>query len=203
MNLPLFKFGYFNDEVSLIVAFIIGIAFGFVLERGGFGSGRMLAAQFYFTDMRVFKVMFTAITFAMIGIFYLSWMGFLDLSLVYISDTYVLPQALGGLILGVGFVIGGYCPGTSGVAIATGKIDAFFYGAGGFFGIFIFGEVFPWIEEFFNSTYMGRIILPELFGIDYGIILFAVILMAIAGFAGADWGEKFMANKKTAKAKEA
>ena len=59
MTAPFFKFGYFNDEVSLIIAFVIGIAFGFVLERGGFGSARMLAAQFYFTDMRVFKVMFT------------------------------------------------------------------------------------------------------------------------------------------------
>ncbi|MCK5087001.1 MAG: sulfurtransferase, partial [Melioribacteraceae bacterium] len=67
MIAPFYKFGYFNDEVSLIVAFIIGISFGFVLERGGFGSGRMLAAQFYFTDMRVFKVMFTAIVVAMIG----------------------------------------------------------------------------------------------------------------------------------------
>lgn len=202
MNLPLFKFGYFNDEVSLIVAFVIGIAFGFVLERGGFGSARMLAAQFYFTDMRVFKVMFTAITFAMIGVFYLSWLGYLDLSLIYYSDTYLLPQALGGLILGIGFVIGGYCPGTSGVGIATGKIDAMFYGVGGLVGIFIFGEIFPWIEDFFNSTHMGKINLPDFLGLDYGIVLFIVILMAIAGFTGADWGEKFMAKKKASQVKE-
>ncbi len=202
MNLPLFKFGYFNDEVSLIVAFVIGIAFGFVLERGGFGSGRMLAAQFYFTDMRVFKVMFTAITTAIIGLFYLSWVGFLDLDLVYISDTYILPQAVGGFILGIGFVIGGYCPGTSGVAIATGKVDAIFYGLGGFFGIFLFGEVFPYIEDFFNSTYMGRITLPEYFNISYGVVVLLVILMAIAGFTGADWGEKVMAKKKSVQTEE-
>lgn len=196
MTAPFFKFGYFNDEVSLIVAFVIGIFFGFVLERGGFGSGRMLAAQFYFTDMRVFKVMFTAIVTAMFGLFYLTWIGYLDLSLVYMSDTYLVPQVVGGLILGVGFVIGGYCPGTSGVAIATGRIDAILYALGGFFGIFVFGELFPWIEEFFVSTHMGNVNIPTLLGIDYGIVLLLVLLMAIAGFTGAEWAEKIMANKK-------
>ncbi len=196
MTSPFYKFGYFNDEVSLIVAFILGLAFGFLFERGGFGSGRMLAAQFYFTDMRVFKVMFTAITTAMIGLFYLSWIGFLDLSLVYFGETFLLPQVVGGLILGIGFVIGGYCPGTSSVAISTGKIDAIVYALGGLFGIFVFGEMFPYITDFFYSTPMGQITLPELFGIDHGIILLAVILLAIAGFTGADWGEKLMASKK-------
>lgn len=195
MTAPFFKFGFFNDEVSLIVAFIIGIAFGFVLERGGFGSARMLTAQFYLTDMRVFKVMFTAITTAMIGIFYLAWIGFLDISLVYSGTTYLVPQIVGGLVLGIGFVIGGYCPGTSGVAIATGKIDGVFYALGGFFGIFFFGELYPYLEKFVNSTNMGRINLPELLGINYGIVLLIVIIMAIAGFTGAEWIENYMAKK--------
>ena len=199
MTSPFYKFGYFNDEVSLIVAFVLGLAFGFLFERGGFGSGRMLAAQFYFTDMRVFKVMFTAITTAMIGLFYLSWIGFLDLSLVYFGETFLLPQVVGGLILGVGFVVGGYCPGTSSVAISTGKIDAIVYAFGGLFGIFVFGEAFPYITDFFYSTPMGQITLPELFGIDHGIILLAVIILAIAGFTAADWGEKLMASKKEGK----
>lgn len=199
MTAPFYKFGFFNDEVSLIVAFVIGIFFGFVLERGGFGSGRMLAAQFYFTDMRVFKVMFTAIVTAMIGLFYLTWIGFLDLQLVYMSNTYLVPQIVGGLILGVGFVVGGYCPGTSGVAIATGRIDAIIYALGGLFGIFVFGEMFPWIEDFFNSTNMGIINIPTLFGIDYGIIVLVVILLAIAGFTAAEWGEKKMAMKRGGK----
>ena len=196
MIAPFFKFGYFNDEVSLIVAFIIGIGFGFFLERGGFGSGRLLAAQFYFTDMRVFKVMFTAIVTAMIGVFYLSWIGWLDISLIYYGNTYLLAQSLGGLILGIGFVIGGYCPGTSAVSISTGRVDGIFYGLGGFFGIFIFGEAYPMISGFVNSTDMGMINLPQLLDINYGFVLFAVILMAIGGFTAAEWGEKYMAKKR-------
>jgi uncharacterized membrane protein YedE/YeeE len=142
MNAPFFKFGYFNTDVSLIIAFIIGIGFGFALERGGFGSARILAAQFYFSNMRVLKVMFTAIVTAMLGVYYLSVIGFLDLSLIYISETYILPQVIGGLILGIGFVIGGYCPGTSVVSFATGKLDGLVYILGVMFGIFVFGEIF-------------------------------------------------------------
>jgi hypothetical protein len=198
MTAPFFKFGYFNDEVSLIIAFIIGIGFGFFLERGGFGSARLLAAQFYFTDMRVFKVMFTAIVTAMIGMFYLSWIGFVDLSLVYYGTTYLAADILGGLILGIGFVIGGYCPGTSAVSISTGRVDGIFYALGGFFGIFVFGEAYPVLENFVNSYSMGLINIPQWLGINYGIVLFFVILLAIGGFTLAEWGEKFMAKKKAA-----
>jgi len=197
MTAPLYKFGLFNDEVSLIVAFIIGLAFGFFLERGGFGSSRLLAAQFYFTDMRVFKVMFTAITTAMIGVFYLSWIGFVDISLIYYGNTYLYADILGGLILGIGFVIGGYCPGTSAVGVSTGRVDAIVYSFGGLFGIFVFGELYPVMKEFLNSGSMGLINLPQLLEINYGFILFIVILMAIAGFTAAEWGEKLMAKKRT------
>ncbi|NOX17103.1 MAG: YeeE/YedE family protein [Chlorobi bacterium] len=195
MIAPLFKFGYFNDEISLVVAFVIGIGFGFMLERGGFGSARLLAAQFYFTDMRVFKVMFTAIVTAMTGIFYLAWIGWVDLSLVYFTDTFLIPQALGGLILGIGFVIGGYCPGTSGVAIATGRKDAVVYSIGGMFGIFVFGELYPYMSGFLKSTHLGKINLPELLGVHYGVVVFIVILIAIAGFTVVEWGENLMAKK--------
>ena len=100
MNAPFFKYGLFGDDVSLVIAFIIGIGFGFFLERAGFGSSKKLAAQFYFTDLTVFKVMFTAIITAMVGVYYLSVVGFVDLSLIYLTPTFLLPQVVGGVILG-------------------------------------------------------------------------------------------------------
>ena len=190
MNAPFYKFGYFGDEVSLILAFIVGIGFGFFLERAGFGSSKKLAAQFYFYDMSVLKVMFTAIVTAMLGIYFLSVIGFMDLSMVYLNPTYIVPQVIGGLILGVGFVIGGYCPGTSCVGAATGKMDAVVDIAGIFIGIYIFGEMYPLIKGFANSTAMGTITLPKLLNIPYGVIVFAVVAMAIGAFALAEWGEK-------------
>jgi hypothetical protein len=199
MNAPFFKFGLFSSDVSLIIAFVIGIGFGFMLERGGFGSARILAAQFYFSNMRVLKVMFSAIVTAMIGIYFLSVIGFMDLSLIYVSNTYIIPQVLGGLILGVGFVIGGYCPGTSMVAFSTGKIDGFVYVLGLFAGIFVFGEMFPLFTNFYYSTDMGSVTIPSFLGLSYGLVVFLVILMAIGAFAAAEWSEKKFADRNPEK----
>jgi len=196
MIAPFFKYGLFGDDVSLVVAFITGIGFGFFLERGGFNSAKKLAAQFYFTDLTVFKVMFTAIITAMVGLYYLSVIGFVDLSLVYLTPTFLLPQVIGGLLLGFGFVIGGYCPGTSCVAVSTGRIDAMVYLGGIMFGILVFGEVFPLVSTFYVSTPMGQITLPQITGLPYGLMVFLVVFMALGGFVGAEWIEKKMASKK-------
>jgi len=195
MSAPLFKFGLFGDEFSLVVAFAIGIGFGFFLERAGFGSARKLTAQFYLTDLAVFKVMFTAIITAMLGLFYLSWMGFVDLSLVYFGPTYLLPQIVGGLILGVGFVIGGYCPGTSVVAIATGRLDALLFGFGILAGIFVFGEAYPAVHDLVNATALGEITLPQALDLRYGLVVFLVVAMALAGFRGAEAVEAWSARR--------
>lgn len=199
MNAPFFKFGLFGNEISLIIAFVIGIGFGFFLERAGFGSARKLAAQFYFRDMAVFKVMFTAIITAMLGVFYLSWIGVLNLSLVYLTPTNIWPDLLGGIILGVGFVVGGYCPGTSGVACSTGKVDGFWFVFGLLFGIFAFGEAFPLISGFYNSSSMGQINLSQLLSIPYGILVFLVVLMALGGFLLVEKVEKIFAKKDAEK----
>lgn len=195
MSAPFFKFEMFNDEISLIIAILIGIGFGFFLERAGFGNANLLAAQFYFRDMRVFKVMFTAIVTAMLGVFYFAWIGYLDLSLVYLVPTFLVPQILGGLILGVGFVVGGYCPGTSLVSMSTGRIDGLTYVLGVFAGTFVFGLAFPLLKSIYIATPMGQITLPQLFNIPYGVLVFAVVLIALGGFIGAEKVEKYFALK--------
>lgn len=196
MNAPFFKFGAFGDEASLVVAFAIGIGFGFFLERAGFGSARKLTDQFYFKDLSVLKVMFTAIVTAMLGLFYLSWMGLVDLSLVYFGPTYLVPQIVGGLLLGIGFVIGGYCPGTSVVALSTGKVDALFFLLGVTAGIFAYGEAWPAIQGFANSTNLGELTLPQVFGLRYGLVVFLVVVMALGAFKGAEALERRMGRKE-------
>ena len=136
--------------------------------------------------MTVFKVMFTAITTAMLGLFWLSWLGFLDLPLVYLNPTYILPQLVGGIIFGLGFVMGGLCPGTSCVALATGKLDGLAVLVGLFIGIFIFGETFSFFNEFIYSTSWGQITLYEYFDSTQGLIVFLVVIFAIGGFIGAE-----------------
>ncbi|HEV8676318.1 MAG TPA: YeeE/YedE thiosulfate transporter family protein [Methylomirabilota bacterium] len=185
MSAPLFKYGLFGDEASLLVAFAIGIGFGFFLERAGFGSARKLVAQFYLTDLAVFKVMFTAIVTAMLGVTYLAWMGILDLSLVYLVPTYWAAQVVGGLLLGVGFVVGGYCPGTSVAAVATGKIDGLVYVLGIVAGTLTFAGLFPLLRGLYLAGSAGATTLPQILHLPYGLVVFAVVLMALGGFYAA------------------
>jgi len=199
MFLPLYKFGAFGMEASLIVALLIGIAFGFVLERAGFGSCRKLASQFYFRDLAVFKVMFTAIVTAMLGVYLLSVMGVLDITLIYKTPTIIWPQVVGGLILGIGFVIGGYCPGTSVAALGSGKIDALTFIGGVMLGLFAYGEIFPSIESWARPEGTKVMTLPEITGVSYGIIVLAVVLMAVGGFMAAEWAEAKYGDKKAGK----
>ena len=195
MMTPLFKYGLFGEEFSLLVAFVLGLGFGFFLERAGFGSARKLAAQFYLYDMSVFKVMFTAIVTAMLGVTYLGWIGWLDLGLVYLVPTYLGPQIVGGLVLGVGFVVGGYCPGTSVASLATGRVDAMLYALGIFAGTFVYAEVYPAIKGFVNADAMGQVTLPEVLGLPYGVVVFAVVVIAVVGFWGATWIERWVGSK--------
>src|SRR5512140_2748096 len=124
MTFPLFGHDLFGSFTGYLVGTLIGIGFGFALERGGFGSARILTAQFYFTNMRVLKVMFSAVATAALGIALLAGVGLLDLSAVTIPETFLWPQLVGGLVFGVGFIVSGYCPGTGVVAMASGRFDA-------------------------------------------------------------------------------
>jgi hypothetical protein len=187
---PFYKLGMFGDDASLVVAALLGVGFGFFLERAGFGSARKLTSQFYLDDLSVFKVMFTAIVTAMLGIFFLSAAGIMDLSLVYLTPTFLWSQILGGLVLGAGFVIGGYCPGTSMVAAATGRVDGLVYAVGVLAGVLVFGESFPSWKGLYEAGALGKMTLPQAFHLPYGLVVFLVVVMAVGGFAGAEWVER-------------
>lgn len=171
---------------SYFIYLLVGLAFGATLETAGFGNSKKLAAQFYFKDLTVFKVMFTAIIVAMVLIFLSSALGLLDYNLIWVAPTYLWPGIVGGLIMGAGFIVGGFCPGTSLVAMATGKVDGVFFVLGVLAGIFMFGETVSQFAVFFESSFMGRFTLPELFGLDYGVVVLLVVLMALFMFWGAE-----------------
>lgn len=169
-----------------IVYLLIGIAFGFALEVSGFANAPLLAAQFYFKNMTVLKVMFGAIVTAMVLVFLSSAIGLLDYNLVYVNPTYLWPGIIGGLIMGVGFILGGLCPGTSLVSAAVGKIDGIIFVMGVLFGIFAFGETVGFYEEFWYSSYLGRYTIPEWLGLPTGVVVIGIVIMALFMFWGAE-----------------
>lgn len=186
MIAPFFENGAFGGTASLIAALLIGIAFGWFLERSGMGSAQKLAGQFYLRDLTVFKVMFTAIITAMLGVFWLGRIGVLDVDRIFVPETWILPQLVGGIVFGAGFAVAGLCPGTSCVAAATGRIDGIAVIAGMFAGILGTGLVFNRLEGFYLSMPRGVFTLPQLLNVSEGAVVFALVLFALAGFKVAE-----------------
>lgn len=185
-------FIFTNGVTSLsgfLVPFIIGIGFGYVLEISGFGDSRKLSAQFYLREMTVLKVMFTAIIVAMTLIYLSSALGILEMERIYINPTYFASGIFGGLIMGVGFIVGGFCPGTSLVAAATLKLDGLFFVLGAMVGISLFGETVGLFADFYHSGRLANFTLDQALGIPVGWIVVAVLLMAFVMFYFAEISE--------------
>jgi hypothetical protein len=187
---PLIPNGIIPIEWDSIIAILIGIVFGFVLEASGFSSSRKLAGVFYGYDFAVLKVFFTAALVAVIGIYYMDYLGYLDVTQLYVHPTYLWGAIIGGIIMGAGFVAGGFCPGTSLCAVAIGKIDAFVYVGGILIGVFIFSELFPLLEPIYNGYYYGNITLQDSFGVNPYWFVFIFSIIAIVAFVISDMVRK-------------
>ncbi len=182
-----------SDQLNLVVALVLGLGFGFVLEQAGFSSSRRLVGVFYGYDFTVLRVFFTAAVTAMIGVLLLGSAGLLDVDAIFVNPTWLWPAVVGGIIMGVGFVIGGYCPGTSVCAAAIGKVDAMFFVGGGLLGIFGFAEAYPLVQTFNDSSALGPVKVFTSLGISQGVFAFLLIAAAVAAFAATTWIERRVA----------
>jgi len=180
---PLYPQELLNPEYNLLIGALIGIGFGFLLEASGFTNTRKLAGVFYGYDATVIKVFFTAAMTAAIGLFILHYLGWIDINLTFYPKTFWIPTLIGGAIMGLGFVIGGFCPGTSLSAAATGKIDGIVFIGGVLLGIFgfIFSYEFLW-ESLRKSGNMDRVNVADWIGMREGLFIFLFTLVAIVSF---------------------
>jgi 3-mercaptopyruvate sulfurtransferase SseA/uncharacterized membrane protein YedE/YeeE len=135
--------GTLSTAAAMGLSLLVGVAFGFALERAGFGSSRRLAGIFYFRDMAVAKVMFSGLVTAMLGLAYLVAFGWISLDSIYLMPTVYAAQIVGGLVFGVGFVLSGWCPGTAAVGLASGRLDALLCLCGAVIGSILFNELYP------------------------------------------------------------
>lgn len=180
--------------LSLAGALVLGAFFGFVLERAGFGRAQVLVAQFYGTRMTVYRAMFTAVVTAGLGTTLLSTLGVLDLRAVTINyPTYLWPMVVGGLLVGAGFVISGYCPGTSVVAAASGKLDGAFTIIGVIVGTVLYAELQPVLGGFHDSGKLGSVFLYDLLRVPPLALALAVAVVAVLTFKGATRIEQLVA----------
>jgi hypothetical protein len=126
----------------------------------------------------------------MLGIQFLEYFGLIDMELVFVNQLYLYAAVIGGVIMGAGFVMGGFCPGTGISALSIGKIDALFFLLGGAVGAFLFAETFPLLEKLYLSGSRGPVKLSEALGISDNLLIFIIILLAVGMFWFAEKAEK-------------
>ena len=164
-------------------AVLLGLLFGLALEGGGMGSPRKLAAQFTLRDFTIFKVMFSALIVAAVGLWLTGVLGGIAPRSVYIPTLFFWSVAAGGALIGAGFAIGGYCPGTSAVGLASGRWDALAFIAGMVAGVAVFAGVYDLIEPLYQAAPgpEGQT-LDQLLGVPVPAILIVLTAVAVVGF---------------------
>jgi uncharacterized membrane protein YedE/YeeE len=163
---------------------LCGTLFGYVLQRGGLGSGCRLTAQLRLQDWTVFNVMFTAIIVAATGLYVLELAGVLDSSMIYTPTTYVWATLLGGALVGAGMGVGGYCPGTSVVGACAGRIDGLFFFVGLVAGTVVFAGAYDQVEPVLSALPGPEAqTLPQLIGLP----TWAVLLLLVGVAAGVGY----------------
>lgn len=196
---PLTSAFVFPEWLDLLIAFIIGTGFGFALEQAGFSSSRKLVGMFYGYDTTVLKVFFTAAIFALAGSQLLNYLGLLNLNQVYVNEFYVYASITGGVIMGAGFIMGGFCPGTGLCAMGTGKVDAAVFISGGLAGAFLFAETYPLVQGLADSGFRGAVKINDIFGLSQGTFSFLLITAAILMFWLAEKAEERFARPEITK----
>ena len=177
---------------GMVSGLVCGVLFGFVLESAGFGSPRKLTAQFALSDWSVFKVMFTAIVVAALGLWLLRLLGLMEPDTVFVPPALAMASAVGGALVGAGFAIGGYCPGTSVVGLSSGRLDALVFILGLLLGTALFAGAYgPALRSLMA---MGEIIDGDTFTDAYGVaepVVLGILAVALVGiFYLGSWFER-------------
>jgi hypothetical protein len=162
----------------LILGFIFGIVFGFLLQKGGVTKYDVIVGQLLLTDFTVLKIMLTAVIVGMPGIYLMKQFGWVEL---YPKSGSVGMNVIGGLIFGVGFALLGYCPGTIAGAIGNGYLDA---AIGGLAGIWIgtgsFAALYPRLNDgILKIGDYGDISLPKLLKMNEWVVIGLVEILII------------------------
>lgn len=180
---PLIPNEIIDTNWNFLIALLVGIGFGFILERAGFSTSRKLVGVFYGYDFVVFRVFFTAAITALIGLYYFQYFEWIDLTRVYINPLFLTSTIIGGVIMGLGFIIGGFCPGTSVCAAAIGKIDAMVFIGGIFIGIFIYGESFELLwKDIYMAKNLGTPLVHDSLNVHYGWFILGLTIIALIAF---------------------
>jgi uncharacterized protein len=168
--------------MTYLFALILGVLFGFALNKAGLTRYTKIVNQFRLTDMTVMKFIMTALLTTMVGLFPLKMMGIIKFPAI--PATYVVGNLVGGLIFGIGMAGAGFCPGTAVAGAGEGKWDYIVPGLLGFLtGAVIFGLTYTgFMPQLLKIANYGGVTLPELWNINSYLAIFVFALLSVALF---------------------
>jgi Na+/H+-dicarboxylate symporter len=177
-----------HRPAQLLIGFIIGIFFGFFLQKGQVTKYEAIFGQLLLIDFTVIKVMLTAIVVGMAGVYGMRTIGLVELN---IKPGSWGASGVGGVIFGVGLAILGYCPGTSAGAAGQGSMDALIGGVGGMIaGAMLYTRIYPKIANgVLKWGEFGRVTVPEWLRVKLpaaalGISVIVILLLTGLEMAG-------------------
>jgi hypothetical protein len=168
--------------MNIIFAIILGTAFGFALDRAKASNPQKIINMLRLKDFHLMKVILFAIGFSSLLLFILLALNIINPGHLSVKPAYS-GVIIGGAILGLGFAVGGYCPGTCIVAAGRGRKDALFFIVGGLLGAFIYMLVFGVIENtaLFTQIFGGTVGLAETNPEKYQSLFGNLPALAISG----------------------
>lgn len=167
---------YFADPIILLKGLLIGSVVGFILQQGKVTRFNVIINQFLFKDFTMIKVMLSALVVGTISLYSAHALGFIDI--IFMPHSSTIAVLVGGLVLGTGLAISGYCPSIAFAAIGQGSKDAIFAAIGLFAGAGLYAELHNWFNlKLFKGAVANITTLPQLLGISNWIfiILFSII----------------------------
>jgi hypothetical protein len=169
---------------KVLSGLLLGLAFGFLLQKGGVGKYHVLIGQLLLQDFTVAKIMLSAIIVGMPGVFLLHHFSKVNL---HLQPTRIGAQVIGGLLFGAGFALIAYCPGTGAAALGQGSWDVLFGMAGLVAGSYVFAELSCWLKRTVQTWGdCGKVMLPELLHIPRAVFIPLFLLVLLAGLFALD-----------------
>jgi len=171
---------------QLAIGLTIGIAFGFLLQRGGVTEYDVIIGQLLLVDFTVLKVMLSAVVTGMLGVHLLRSLGWIRL---HPKPGSLGASVVGGLIFGLGFAVLGYCPGTVAGAVGQGSLDALIGGVPGILlGAGLFAAFYPKLHEaILGKGDFGRVTLPELLRVNPWVVVLPMAILLTGLLLWMEW----------------
>lgn len=174
-----------SPVLQLVLGFVFGLAFGFLLQKGGVAKFHILVGVLLFTDWTVIQVMLSAIAVGMAGIYAMKWSGLIKLQP---KRTRYAANVIGGLVFGAGFALAAYCPGTNAAALGQGNYDALAVVVGLIAGSWVFAETSGWAAKHLDPLGdRGMVTLPDWLPWPPHVVVLVVWVLLIAALVAIEW----------------